>query len=75
MITKEQERYLAVLQNSGVSFAVVGSQASELYLNYAKISRGLELLINPEMANRKKFEETTTNFFISRGATALGLEN
>ena len=74
MITKEQERYLAVLQNSGVSFAVVGSQASELYLNYAKISRGLELLINPEMANRKKFEETTSNFFISRGATALGLE-
>ena len=74
MITKEQERYLAVLQNSGVSFAVVGSQASELYLNYAKISRGLELLINPELANRKKFEETTTNFFISRGATALGLE-
>ena len=74
MITKEQERYLAVLQNSGVSFAVVGSQASELYLNYAKISRGMELLVNPEMANRKKFEETTTNFFISRGATALGLE-
>ena len=66
MITKEQERYLAVLQNSGISFAVVGSQASELYLNYAKISRGLELLVNPETANRKKFEETTTNFFISR---------
>jgi hypothetical protein len=74
MITKEQERYLAVLQNSGVSFAIVGTQASELYLNYAKISRGLELVVNPEMANRKKFEETTTNFFISRGATALGLE-
>jgi hypothetical protein len=74
MITKEQERYLAVLQNSGVAFAVVGSQASEWYLNYAKISRGLELLVNPESANRKKFEETTTNFFISRGATAVGLE-
>jgi hypothetical protein len=29
---------------------------------------------NPENANRKKFEETTTNFFISRGATAQGLE-
>jgi hypothetical protein len=74
MITKEQERYLAVLENSGVNFAVVGSQASELYLNYAKISRGLELLVNPEMANRKKFEEATTNFFISRGVTAVGLE-
>ena len=74
MITKEQERYLAVLQNSGIAFAIVGSQASELYLNYAKISRGLELLISPENANRKKFEETTTNFFISRGATAVGLE-
>jgi hypothetical protein len=74
MITKEQERYLAVLQNSGINFAIVGSQASELYLNYAKISRGLELLVNPEIANRKKFEETTTNFFISRGATTLGLE-
>ncbi len=74
MITKEQERYLAVLQNSGIVFAVVGSQASELYLNYAKISRGLELLVSPENVNRKKFEETTANFFISRGATALGLE-
>jgi hypothetical protein len=74
MITKEQERYLAVLKNSGVAFVVVGSQASEWYLNYAKISRGLELLVNPENTNRKKFEETTTNFFISRGATAQGLE-
>jgi hypothetical protein len=74
MITNEQERYLAVLQNSGINFAIVGTQASELYLNYAKISRGLELLVNPEPTNRKKFEGTTTNFFISRGATALGLE-